>query len=329
MPSKPNIMFVLETGSLAGGVRVIGELANRLARLEYPVSVYSVNPRETLTSWFPLSNAVKWHSFFKTGTIQDYYQLAQVLKKQNGRKIATFWRTAPVVAEASKDGEGVYLVQDIETSYTTQPVRAQEVMRTYSLGLEMVTTSRWVEKQIKSTYIGIGLDNVYRPKPKVARQGFVLACGRMQNLKGYDILCEVGRYIARAGGQLVTYGVDKELPTLVKHQHFSRPKDEDIIRMYQQAGVFLSTSRHEGFNLTALEAMATGCPVVTTDSHGNAEYIEHDGNCLISSDPYQLASYCVDVINDKDLGKRLGENGIKTAAKYRWKDVVDRLEAVL
>lgn len=326
---KPNVMFVVETGSLAGGVRVIGELANRLALHGYPVSIYSVNPRETLTAWFPLSNLVKWHSFFKTGTIADYRALADILKKQDGRKIATFWRTAPIVAECSKDGEGMYLVQDIETSYTTQPGRAVEVMKTYSLGLEMFTTSRWVEKQIESKYIGIGLDNAYRPNLKIPRQGFILACGRIQTLKGYDILCEVGRYIARAGGSLVTYGVEKELPTLVKHQHFCRPKDEDIRRMYQQAGAFLSTSRHEGFNLTALEAMATGCPVVTTDSQGNTEYIEHGVNCLISNDPYQLATYCVEAVNDRALGKRLGEAGITTASRYKWRDVMERLTAFL
>lgn len=329
MPSKPNIMFVVETGSLAGGVRVIGEIANRLANLGYPVSIYSVNPKETLTNWFGLSPLVKWHSFFKTGTILDYQQLAVVLAKQEGRKIATFWRTAFIAAECSKDGEGMYLVQDIETSYTTQPVRAEQVMQTYSLGLEMFTTSKWVESQIKAKYIGIGLDNSYRPNKKMPRQNFILACGRMQTLKGYDILCEAGRYINAAGGALVTYGVEKELPTLVKHRHFTLPSDENIKHLYQQAGVFLSTSRHEGFNLTALEAMATGTPVVTTDSQGNAEYIEHDKNCLISGDPFQLASYCADIINDKALGKRLGEAGIETASRYRWKEVIDRLTAIL
>lgn len=329
MPSKPNIMFVVETGSLAGGVRVIGELANRLAKLDYPVSIYSVNPRETLTSWFQLSPLVKWHSFFRTGTIADYQQLAVVLDKQEGYKIATFWRTAPVAAECSRPGEGLYLVQDVETSYTTQPIRAQMVMQTYSAGLRLITTSRWVERELKCDYIGIGLDNSYRPRPKQPRQGFVLACGRIQALKGFDILAECGRYIHQAGGQLVTYSIEKELPTLVKHRHISRPSDEDIRHLYQMAGTFLSTSRHEGFNLTALEAMATGCPVVTTNSDGNMEYVVHGENCLLSNDPYQLAVYCADISNDRELAQKLGKNGIETAQRYRWKDVLDRLTAIL
>jgi len=328
--TKTPVHIVVETGSLAGGVRVIGELANRLVKRDWPVSIWSVNPVQTLTNWFQLDHRVKWHSFLRTGTIQDYQQLQVVLSKQPGYKMGTFWRTAFVAAECAKEGEGLYLIQDVETSYTSQPVVAERVMATYALPLKRITTSRWVESQIKDChYIGIGLDNFYRPNEKMVRDNFVLACARVQALKGWDVLCEVARYIQMGRGRLVTYGIESGIPMLAQHKHFSKPKDADVRRMYQETGVFLSTSRHEGFNLTALEAMACGAPVVTTDSDGNREYILPDENCLVSGDPFQLAELCAQCINNRELAKRLGKAGIETAARYNWRDVIDRLENIL
>jgi len=123
--------------------------------------------------------------------------------------------------------------------------------------------------------------------------------------------------------------MDKKLPMFAKTEHFTLPSDEKIRQLYQTAGVFMSPSAHEGFNLTVLEAMACGCPVSTTDSDGNREYIENGENCLVSNDPYVLAENCARILSSKELSAKFVVNGVKTAARYRWIDVVDRTEAIL
>lgn len=327
---KRPIAFIVETGSLSGGVRVIGELANRLADRDWEVSIWSPNPKETM-AWFPISQRVKWHSFFRTGYLIDYEQLVNVLKKQDCIKVATYWRTAIVLNESIKAGEGYYLVQDVETSYTSQPIVAANVMATYEMPFQKFTTSKWVESQLKDTkYIGIGLDNQFRPPNKnLKRQTHVLACARIQALKGWDTFCEVARYLSQMRIPIKTYGVEGKLPIMVPVDHKQLPSDATIRRMLQEAGVFLSTSKHEGFNLTVLEAMATGTPVVTTDSNGNREYIQHEENCLVTNNPMEMAMFCYRLFTEKDLAKKLSENGPPTAARYRWKDAVDRLEKIL
>jgi len=327
---KRPVNFVVETGSLAGGVRVIGEMANRLAERNWTVAIWSVNPKETLTDWFRLDSRVKWHSFLKTGTTADYIPLSEILKKQDGIKIATFYRTAFAVADAAKDGEGYYLVQDREDSYTSQPIYGQMAVSTYQMPLRKFTTSRWVEKVIPDcAYVGIGLENKYRLNPKLKRERFILACARIQALKGWDALCECCRYINAAGGKIVTFGMDKKLPMTVKTNHIHYPSDDKIRQLYQQCSVFLSTSMHEGFNLTALEAMACGTPVSTTNSDGNEEYIEDGVNCMVSNDPCTMAENCAKIMRDPALAEKLSLNGVKTAGRYRWVDVVNRLETVL
>lgn len=327
---KRPVNIVVETGSLAGGVRVIGEVANRLTEHGWEVSIWSVNNRETLTDWFRLDSRVRWHSFLRTGTIADYQQLADVLRKQDGIKIATFWRTAFATADAAKEGEGYYLVQDIESSYTSQSIMTKLVMSTYEMPLRRFTTSQWVKTNLGGCdYMGIGIENKYRPNPKLRRSRFILACARIQALKGWDVLCEASRYLEAGGGKLKTFGGPEKLTMVAHPEHFCKPSDDKIRQLYQQAGVFLSTSIHEGLNLTVLEAMACGCPVSTTDSDGNQEYIRDGENCLVNNDPYMLAENCARILSDPVLADKLVVNGVQTAANYRWNDAITRLESIL
>ena len=59
------------------------------------------------------------------------------------------------------------------------------------------------------------------------------------------------------------------------------PSDAEVNELLNTATVFVQTSRHEGFCLPVLEAMATGIPVVCTDAHGNRDFCRDGENCLM------------------------------------------------
>lgn len=331
------IHFVVETGSQAGGVRVIGEYCNGLARMGFPVSIWSVKPKETM-AWFDLDKRVKWYSFLKTGTTEDYGPLVETLQKQEGFKIATFWRTAYAVDEAAQPGEGLYLVQDIETSYTSPPIMAQGVMETYGLPLRKFTTSRWVEAQLPGTiHTGIGIPSFYSPAKQQKRNHYPLACLRRQTLKGWSTMIELAGYMHRKGRRLHTFGHDYEVKIMYPINHNpglqrkqgTLPDDKYIRSLYREYGAFVSTSRHEGFNMTALEAMACGIPVVKTRDHGSDEYMEPDENCLWADDAEGLCAQVMRVLADTKLHNHLVRNGLKTAAKYTWGEAVQKLALLL
>jgi len=322
--------IVVETGSLAGGVRVIGELANRLTDRGWKVSIWSVNPRKTI-EWFKLSSLVEWNSFYRAGTVADYDQLADVLKKQAGFKLATFWRTAFAVQYAAQPGEGLYHIQDIETSYTSQPLVAAEVMRTYAMGFRHLTTSKWVKSQLDCEYIGIGIDNYWKRLDKFRREKWPLACARVQALKGWPELCEAARYLDRQSYFLHTYGMNKHhMVARHEHHHPGGPMgDKELRVLYNTAGVFISTSRHEGFSLTPLEAALCGCPAVLTPADGNLEYISDGENCLLATTPQEVSEKAVEILKDRALGEKLARSLEKRAQEYRWPEVVTRLETAL
>ena len=98
--------------------------------------------------------------------------------------------------------------------------------------------------------------------------------------------------------------------------------------LYNRATVFAQTSYHEGFCLPIIEAMAAGCPVICTDSHGNRGF-SHDGkNCIMvePDDVAGLAAAINRVINDPKLQQKLRAAGLKTAQSYTWNNIVDQLD---
>jgi glycosyltransferase involved in cell wall biosynthesis len=92
--------------------------------------------------------------------------------------------------------------------------------------------------------------------------------------------------------------------------------------------VFVQTSRHEGFCLPLLEAMAAGAPVVCTDAHGNRDFCRHEVNCLlVDADPAAVAAGVSRVLADPALRERLAREGRRTAEEHRWERRMDEVAA--
>ena len=109
-------------------------------------------------------------------------------------------------------------------------------------------------------------------------------------------------------------------------------KEADLAREYAAAEVFAVGSWYEGFGQPALEAMASGVPLVTTDNGGSREYA-HDGETALVVPPRD-ASAMADglrrVLDDRDLRSRLSANALELVAReFDWDDRTDHLAEVL
>lgn len=100
-----------------------------------------------------------------------------------------------------------------------------------------------------------------------------------------------------------------------------RPKsDEMIADYYNKSTIFISTSWWEGFGLPALEAMACGCSVITSDNKGCREYAVDNKNCLYFT-PKRLDALlnCIEeLVNSPVLRNRLALEGEKDSYKFSW-----------
>jgi len=97
-----------------------------------------------------------------------------------------------------------------------------------------------------------------------------------------------------------------------------RVADADLAALYSGAELLLYASLKEGFGLPVLEAMACGCPVVTS-SGGALEEVA--GGAAQLADPNsaaEIAQACAAVVGDGADRSRLVRAGMDHAAAYTW-----------
>lgn len=92
------------------------------------------------------------------------------------------------------------------------------------------------------------------------------------------------------------------------HGHVSR---QELLDVYQTAGVAVFPSLAEAFAMAPLEAMASGCPTIYSERGSGPELLEHGRQGLLvdPDKPEQIAEAILRVQSDLPLAKALGEAG--------------------
>jgi glycosyltransferase involved in cell wall biosynthesis len=91
---------------------------------------------------------------------------------------------------------------------------------------------------------------------------------------------------------------------------------EETVRFYQAADAFVYPSFNETFGLPILEAMACGCPVVTSDTSAMPETA---GGAAILTDPHDPASIARAIVDAVGPGKDgLRDAGLRRARQFTW-----------
>lgn len=100
----------------------------------------------------------------------------------------------------------------------------------------------------------------------------------------------------------------------------------ELREMYAAADAFVLPSDREGMPLVALEAMASGLPIVATAVPGNLELLGGVG-ILTEPDPAALAAGLDSIAADAGLFERLAARSSEVAASYTWSVVVEKVRA--
>ena len=100
--------------------------------------------------------------------------------------------------------------------------------------------------------------------------------------------------------------------------------DEDLVKFYNAADLFVFPSLYEGFGLPPLEAMACGCPVIVS----NTFFITRSsGEAGILVDPYDsdaLAEEMYKILINNDLKEELSKKSVARAKMFSWKKASKR-----
>lgn len=104
-----------------------------------------------------------------------------------------------------------------------------------------------------------------------------------------------------------------------------------VEEVYNRSRVFVQASKVEGFGFTAVEAMACGCALVTTDNGGSRDYAVHGETALVSEpgDVDAMAGHIERLLLDDAERTRMARAGTDLVAGFDWDRTGELLEATL
>jgi D-inositol-3-phosphate glycosyltransferase len=171
----------------------------------------------------------------------------------------------------------------------------------------------------------------------------LLYVGRLAPIKGLDTLLDALARVRTSGrpARLLVVGGDADEPAdgheARLRERIARLGLDDAVRFiaaqpqhvlpsyYAAADLTLLPSHYESFGMVALEAMACGSPVIASRVGGLTTTVRDrvTGFLVPEGDVAALAERIGAVLDDPDLGWRMGREGVRWAAEHRWPCVAE------
>lgn len=105
---------------------------------------------------------------------------------------------------------------------------------------------------------------------------------------------------------------------------FENVPQKKLVELYCGAELFVFLSFYEGFGLPPLEAMACGCPVITSNA---ASLPEVAGEAGIMIDPYnidEMKQSIYRVLTESELRRQMIEKGLRRVKLFSWEKTVKK-----
>ena len=176
-----------------------------------------------------------------------------------------------------------------------------------------------------------------------ADEPLILFVGRIEPLKGIDVLIQAASHLEGPFRVLVVGGDEKDERRLRDLARLARElgveervtftaavTHDDLPYYYNAADVCAVPSYYESFGLVALEAMACGVPVVATRVGGLKDTVRdgRTGYLVPWRCPEPFAERLDLLLTNEPLRRSLGREARAVAETYRWSHVAEQVESV-
>jgi len=341
------IVFVIEALTIGGAEQMLVAMANRFAARNYTVHVICLTQWGELAD--QLDEPVQRHVLHKRPGV-DFrlaVRLRRLITSINPAAVnshlftANFWTRVALVAtgvrvvvtEHSRDAWKSALYRSIDRLLIRVTHRLVAVSNdtadfyTDEIGLprsRVQVINNGINTDVYANGDGAKLRSDWLAKysPSDSTEGcvFVGTVGRLVDAKNHQRLLDAVAIWKAHTPSIVTFIIgDGPLAApldeaIAKHQlsaHVYRlGARNDVPDIVAALDIFVLSSDREGHPLTALEAQASGTPVVLTDAGGCADAIARTdneaGGVLVSQDANSLAAAVVDLASDAAKRKHMG-----------------------
>lgn len=298
------ILFVIYSLGTGGAERVMSLLSSDWAEHGYNISIVTLKSSDR--SFYKLHNSIEVipldvasesHSL-KDALLGNYKRMSaikRVILERNPDIVIAFMTTTNILTIlAAKLAKKPVIVSEHNNFYfvTSKLWRLlRKVVYPFSDAL-IVLTEHDREKYDYHSNVHVVpnpliLEHNYK---NIQRQKMILAVGRLQKQKGFDLLLKAFSQVEAKGWYLVILGdgperanLEKQVDELEINKKISMPgRVTDVESYYKKASIFVLSSRQEGFPMALIEAMGYGCAPVAFDClTGPSDIIDHNKNGIL------------------------------------------------
>jgi glycosyltransferase involved in cell wall biosynthesis len=183
----------------------------------------------------------------------------------------------------------------------------------------------------KSVVMNPGIDYKKFQMKGVKKEPMVMSVGNFSmnkptvRIKGFEYLIEAAKRLPDTKFVIVGTGpymskLKRDVPPNVKF--FSNLSDRALIKLYNRALVYCAPSLAEGFGFTILEAMASGCAVVSTIDLGQK------GRIIRPKSTDEIVRTIKKLVKTPREAEKIGVQNRKIAKSFSWEKFVDGFEDI-
>lgn len=196
------------------------------------------------------------------------------------------------------------------------------------------------DSKLITIYNSVNFEIKLREIP-IKKNGKIVFCGRLEHVKGVDILIKAFADLQNMEAKLIIIGSGSEEDSLKrictdlniskKVEFTGQIPHNKVLEYFDDANCVVLPSRKEPFATTALEAMSRGCCVVASDVGGFLELIDNEENGLLfeNENALDLKEKLLYVLDHID---KANEMGIKAqqivSSEYLWENTAKKVATV-
>ena len=197
----------------------------------------------------------------------------------------------------------------VEERFMSPDARIEDIRRKYSLPEEFIfyVGNLSPHKNIQ------GLIKAYKALPEMLRQKYKIVIAVSKKVKHFT---DIERAI-------------KEMGLLSEVSFTGFIEEKDLPTVYRMSELFAFPSLYEGFGLPPLEAMASGCPVVSSNTSSLPEVL---GDAALFFNPYdveEVSSAMRKMLEDENLRNTFRQKGLERAKLFTPEKMTEKIISLL